>query len=329
MPVKIIEKNESSPSEKIIMTFINPIKDNNIIETTCELFTFGSHIVSWRSKFNDGKEDEHLWMSSLSNLNGESPIRGGIPIAFPQFANIGAMPLHGFAREYPWKLINNETTDISEIITLNLESNNDISLNWNFPYQFKLILIIELSLTSLSMNLEVENNSNLESFLFSGCFHTYFNTSDISNLDIYGLENCNYIDKVDDYKHKIESISIMNIKEQSEIFGLNLCQGEYFIDRVYYDIDCDNELNCSVLLSEIIINNNNSNKKIIINKSNSWSNWVVFNPWKYGKKGDKGVDFDDDGYLNMLCIEPAVAITTISLNPNSKWIGYQKLSISY
>lgn len=63
------------------------------------LSTFGAHVTSWTTSENNGATwTEHLWMSTLSALDGSAPIRGGIPIAFPQFADSGPMKLHGFAR---------------------------------------------------------------------------------------------------------------------------------------------------------------------------------------------------------------------------------------
>ena len=58
-----------------------------------ELFLYGAHTTSWVC---EGKE--RLWMSGLSKVDGSAPIRGGVPIAFPQFATQGPLPLHGFAR---------------------------------------------------------------------------------------------------------------------------------------------------------------------------------------------------------------------------------------
>lgn len=44
---------------------------------------FGATVVSWI--LPSGKE--MLYLSSLADRSGKSPIRGGIPVIFPQFSN--------------------------------------------------------------------------------------------------------------------------------------------------------------------------------------------------------------------------------------------------
>ena len=46
---------------------------------SAKIYTFGAHISSFQVD-----NAEKLWMSSLSCRDGSGPIRGGIPIAFPQ-----------------------------------------------------------------------------------------------------------------------------------------------------------------------------------------------------------------------------------------------------
>ena len=71
--------------------------------SSVDVALFGGHVTSWKTVGADGNAVERLWLSSLSAMDGTAPIRGGIPIAWPQFANDGPMPLHGFARERAWR----------------------------------------------------------------------------------------------------------------------------------------------------------------------------------------------------------------------------------
>ena len=84
------------------------VEEEGHVRAECRLFLFGAHITSWRVFKSAGRGadpvglappgQEMLWMSSLSPVDGSAPIRGGIPIVFPQFADTGPMKLHGFAR---------------------------------------------------------------------------------------------------------------------------------------------------------------------------------------------------------------------------------------
>lgn len=71
---------QSWPSDKILLQVIDGLDQ----VSSLELFLFGAHIVDWSVN-----GVERLWISSLSAMDGSAPIRGGIPIAFPQFADQG------------------------------------------------------------------------------------------------------------------------------------------------------------------------------------------------------------------------------------------------
>lgn len=61
---------------------------------------FGAQILS--AKTSD--ITELLYASPLS-VAVDKPVRGGVPVLFPQFANHGSFEKHGFARSRPWKLL--------------------------------------------------------------------------------------------------------------------------------------------------------------------------------------------------------------------------------
>jgi glucose-6-phosphate 1-epimerase len=277
-----------------------------------KLFTFGAHISSWKTG-----ETEHLWMSSLSNLDGVKPIRGGIPIAWPQFADNGHLQLHGFARERIWKVASRSTLESVDCVTLLLESDEETMKV--YPFKFQLTLVVELKETSLEMSLGVLNLSSTR-MPFSGCFHTYFRTPDVRACKLTGLINATYIDKVDEFKTKTQgSSSIEDDFDVSDEVAL-VCGTVpgYFIDRIYTEN----------VPPAVVFTDNGTKKRIEIDKSDSWKHWVVFNPWEEGKKGAKGPDFDDDGYNYMLCVEPSVAIAEVVLDPNEHWVGSQILKLS-
>jgi len=64
----------------------------------CEIYKFGANVT----RFCSASGRDVLWVSKSAKLDGSKAIRGGIPIAFPQFGQPDQrMPQHGFARNNP------------------------------------------------------------------------------------------------------------------------------------------------------------------------------------------------------------------------------------
>jgi len=128
------------------------------------------------------------------------------------------------------------------------------------------------------------------------------------------LEGQVYIDKVNAYK-ECQQQDIFIIENE---LNLNSSINNYFIDRIYKNAP-----------NLVVLKDNNTNIAMNIIKSNSWGDYVIFNPWVEGKKGIKGPDFDDDGYNYMLCIEPANATTSVDVAPGTTWKGSVAMNIEY
>jgi glucose-6-phosphate 1-epimerase len=69
-----------------------------------EIYLHGAHVTSW---IPAGGE-EQLYLSAASEFRDGAAIRGGVPVIFPQFSNLGPLPKHGFARNLAWELISAE-----------------------------------------------------------------------------------------------------------------------------------------------------------------------------------------------------------------------------
>ncbi|XP_059460690.1 putative glucose-6-phosphate 1-epimerase isoform X2 [Corylus avellana] len=68
--------------------------------SSAEVYLYGGHVTSWK---NDHGE-ELLFVSSKAVFKPPKAIRGGIPICFPQFSNLGSLEQHGFARNRFWTI---------------------------------------------------------------------------------------------------------------------------------------------------------------------------------------------------------------------------------
>ena len=141
-----------------------------------QVWTFGAHTVSWQV---DGVE--RTWMSGLSKMDGSAPIRGGVPLAFPQFADLGALPLHGFARTQLWTVAGSATTQTADgprtSITLTLTDSPATQALW--PHKFALAYTLTLGPRSISFELTASNTGD-SAWSFTGCLHTYLRFDDSS-----------------------------------------------------------------------------------------------------------------------------------------------------
>lgn len=52
---------------------------------------------------------------------------------------------------------------------------------------------------------------------------------------------------------------------------------------------------------------------------------VVWNPWE--KKAKAMVDFGDDEYKHMLCVDPAAMEKPITLKPGEEWTGRMEITV--
>ena len=74
-----------------------PALELRIGESRALILEYGAHVASWVAR---GREQ--LYLSPAAEYVEGRPIRGGIPICFPQFDLLGSLPKHGFARTISW-----------------------------------------------------------------------------------------------------------------------------------------------------------------------------------------------------------------------------------
>lgn len=130
-----------------------------------------------------------LFLSGSSVFDGEAGIRGGIPIAFPQFAGMGPLPNHGFARNHQWEVAS--VGPGSAILTLcSGEATKSI-----WAHDFLLTYTINFTSKALVTSLTV-NNTGESPFEFQALLHTYFKVASLEALRVEGLSGLQYTDKV-------------------------------------------------------------------------------------------------------------------------------------
>ncbi len=275
-------------------------------KTRAKIFTFGAHVVSFQVD-----ESEKLWMSSLSRMDGTGPIRGGIPIAFPQFADEGPLSqLHGFARESTWDVIEGSSSNV----ILGMSDSDKTRAIW--PHSFSLLYEIKLLPRGLSLQLKVTNTDE-KVLTFSGCLHTYFKFDDALKVALHGFKKTVFIDKADGRKEKIQDEPV-EVKKEADRSARDAGVEHGFVDRIHY-----NSPNTFQFVER-------DSGKILydVTQSESWTDTTVYNPYLGDKQGPSFPDFDDDGYLFTICCEPTLSgKNSVTLNPGAQWEGKQEIII--
>jgi glucose-6-phosphate 1-epimerase len=246
----------------------------------------GAHVMHWQPK---SASQPVLWLSSNARYTEGRSIRGGIPICWPWF---GAHPTdssycpHGFARVIPWKVL--QTSILTNGATrLLLEMSHTDVTKKQLSYDYRFVLAITIGQT---LRLEMMT-TNLAShpFMIGEAFHTYFNISDVDNIEITGLENLMFSDKVAGYQRNVQHGPIQ-------------FDGEF--DRVYLNSrrDC-------------VIHDAGYERKIRVTKSCSHTT-VIWTPWgeKASQMGDMGAQNE---WRKMICLESANAMeNSVTIYPN-------------
>ena len=291
---------------------------------------YGATVVSWRTGGT-----ERLWMSSLSRMDESGPIRGGVPIAFPQFADQGSLPLHGFARELRWThLTTVSKADCTEARfalrrfgvpggghgALSVED----TMGWD--HAFELLYSVSVGRREATgdafLDLELQVKA-LTAFDFTACLHTYLRLDDVRAARLKGLKGRTFWDKVAN-EEKVEHDDEIAVECASVASG-----GPHpmsgFVDRIYHETAGAMPLSLS-----LGPRNAAYGAAYDLDQTAAWRDTVVFNPWVEGKRGPtRGPDFDDDGFHYMLCVEPAVAADRgpVSLAAGEIWAGGQAITV--
>src|SRR5262245_18616185 len=99
-----------------------------------EVYFHGAHVTSWQP----AGAEEVLFVSVKSLWETNRPIRGGIPVCFPWFAdkaNDPHSPAHGFLRTAEWQLDSIVMLGDAVSVSLRAESNKETKKWWPADFQ--------------------------------------------------------------------------------------------------------------------------------------------------------------------------------------------------
>lgn len=249
---------------------------------------FGAQVLSWTPA---GGQDR-LYLSPKAVFDGQTAIRGGVPVCFPQFAELGTLPKHGFARKQLWAVANTRPGKDFTLVTLRLQDNEDTRALW--PHAFAAEMSIAIGGGRLDIEFEVENTGDTP-FSFTAALHTYLKVKEVEAVRIAGLHGLEYRDSADGDTQKLEMGAEVVIEEE--------------VDRIYHGMPP------ALLVHE-------DHQTLGIHAENM-PDVVIWNPWEH-----KCLDLADmpaDGFRHMLCVEAAAVREPVALAAGESWWGRQSL----
>lgn len=248
----------------------------------------GAQIVSWIP----AGDTERLYLSPTTAAGASHAVRGGIPVIFPQFAQRGPLPRHGFARERLWRWVEGAERGAHVLGVLRLDDDEATRALW--PHRFEAELSLAVSGLELDVELAVTNTGDAP-FEFTAALHSYLRCDDVRQARLAGLWGVAYEDHVAGGRHR------------QEIDPLGFA-GE--IDRIYFDVQ--EPLALSTAFGRLSIG------------GDGFDDRVIWNPGP--QKAALLPDLPDDGWREMLCVEAACIGRPVRLAPGQQWAARQSFA---
>lgn len=250
-----------------------------------EVYTHGAHVTS----FVPAGGREVMFVSRKARFDAASSIRGGVPVVFPQFADQGPLPKHGFARVAEWALP--EVSPVSATLVL---TDSPETLNvW--PHTFLASLAVELHADALEMRLDVFNRADA-AIEFTAALHSYFRVEDVRRAAVLGLRGTPFHDKELDRDRTQD-------EEELSVAGP--------VDRVFRGAPDTLRIR--------------DGARTIVLEKEGFPDAVVWNPWIEGAA--KLPDMEDAEYLEMLCVEAGAVAAPVRLAGGGRWSARQRISV--
>lgn len=259
-----------------------------------EVYMNGAHVTSWKTP----ARDELLFLSRSAWFQPGKPIRGGIPIVFPQFSGQGPLPQHGLVRTIPWELTESSIEGNGTIV-VQLRVTDTIETRAIWPYAFELCLKVRLKHDRLILSLRVHSAG--QEFDFQTAFHTYFRVTDIAKTRVRGLNGSEFLDALREYVRERETREAIDFAQET--------------DRIYLRTR-----------DELVLEGASNGSSITITKENM-PDVVLWNPWV--DKSRRMQDFGDDEYLGMICVETGAIENPVHLASGDAWEGTTTFSYQW
>lgn len=252
----------------------------------------GGQLVSW---VPSGGE-EQLYLSERAHLQEGKPVRGGVPVVFPQFDQLGSLPKHGFLRDRRWKLVRSEIGGDDALAVLHFGDTEATRALWPHRFDAELTVVVGGERIDIELAVEHPGPEDALSYSFTAALHTYLRVREVEEAAVDGLAGLRFRDKLrgaEDWEHRQQ----LTVDRE--------------VDRIYFDTP-----------RPLVLHDGRRKVRI---ETEGFPDAVIWNPWV-----DKTASFDDMAPLDfrrMLCIEAARIGEPVTLRPSEQWRGRQTLTV--
>jgi glucose-6-phosphate 1-epimerase len=254
--------------------------------STAELYLNGAQVTSWKP----GGQEERLFLSKAAVFQPGKAIRGGIPVIFPQFAERGRLPRHGWLRTTQW------TVDpASETSFATFRTRDDDASRAMWPHSYDAALHVALEELTLEVTLSIINTGE-DPFQFASALHTYLGVRDAAQVSLLGLYGSPYISTSSGDEVIVDNEQALRISEE--------------IDRIYTGAPWRLELVDGASRLDIA--------------TSGFPDAVIWNPGV--RAASEITDLAQDEYMRFVCVESALAYKPLELLPGDTWSGSQRLT---
>lgn len=209
--------------------------------------------------------------------------RGGVPVLFPQFAESGVLPKHGWARQQDWTLVDQVNTADQHLQTYTLT----LLEQPDWPHQAELILTTTVTATEFKQQLSV-NNTGDSTFCFTGGLHPYFYIHDVQHASISGLADVPCHDRY----------------RQPDSVSPTLRWGPQPIERLYQQAP------------QLTLK---TGQRTLQLQTSGFSEWMIWNPGEAGAQ--RLADLPDADWQHLICIEPVCVTRPVWLRAGDMFSG--------
>jgi glucose-6-phosphate 1-epimerase len=282
---------------------------NNTSNWTLEHQPFGAQLL--QASFTEdrpGASAIPVFYLSPQSAGVGSPVRGGVPVLFPQFNDEGPLPKHGFVRTANWRALDQAGHYILRVGSSHAHQSVDSNADStppdlppcdlappDWPHSAELVLEIHTSGPALELMLNIINTGT-DAFSWTGGLHPYFSVSDLLQSRLEGLGGVPTRDRF----HP-------DVSRQPE--GDIHWDGQLY-ERLF-DTASPVELQAGAARFRLSMS--------------GFNQWMVWNPGIAGAQAMK--DLPDADWQRFVCVEPVIVQRAVCLEPGEGFTGSFRIEV--